>query len=207
MDTKNTLTQHLVVGFFTLLFAWLLNFYLAVSWSTSFARVSFLLLFLTLIIGPITKLKSPSTTFTPLKLPWTWRSELGIWFTITAILHVFFAVSNFGGGGILDMISSGGFGLANFLGLVALFWALILTATSFRKVIVWIGVESWKWLHKFTYVVFYLVSAHLAYFQFFSDRADPDWFGYSALVMIILVIVLQLIAFMDVTIKNKKENN
>ncbi|MBD3355204.1 hypothetical protein GF361_04430, partial [Candidatus Woesearchaeota archaeon] len=80
-DTKNTLGKHLITCIFSLTAAFLMKYMAGISWSVSFARVSFLLLFLTLIIGPIMRLVKPSKLFTLLKTPWTWRGELGIWFT------------------------------------------------------------------------------------------------------------------------------
>ncbi len=207
MDAKNTFLQHLLVGFFTLLLALGFNQILGIRWSTSFARISFVLLFLTLVIGPLTKLKNPGQVSSPLKLPWSWRSELGIWFTVSALTHVYFAMGGrpgwnlskaLGGG-----IGGGGYGLANLLGFVALFWSLVLAATSFGKVIKFLGIKSWKWLHSFTYVVFYLVTLHLAYFQFFSSYGGgPDWFGYSAVTMALVVVFLQLAAFVKIMAKD-----
>lgn len=209
MDAKNTLTQHLAVGAFTLLLAFGFHYLMGVRWSTTFARVSFILLFLTLVIGPATKLKKPSRSFSPLRLPWSWRSELGIWFTIASIAHFYFVmegrpqwslVKALGGG-----VGGGGYGLSNFLGLVALVWSVILTATSFGKVIKALGVESWRWLHSFTYVVFYLVSAHLIYFQFFSTYGGgPDRFGYVSLAMMGVVTGLQAAAFLKTVLSGEK---
>ncbi len=209
MDAKNTLVQHIVVGFFTLLLAFGFHYLLSIRWSTAFARVSFILLFLTLIIGPVTKLKKPSRVFSPLQLPWSWRSELGIWFTISSLLHFYFVmggrpqwnlVKALGGG-----VGGGGYGLANFIGLLALIWSLILTATSFGKVIKALGIDSWRWLHSFTYVIFYLVSSHLVYFQFFSTYGGgPDRFGYASILMMVLVITLQTGAFLKTVLSEKK---
>jgi len=201
-DVRNTLKQHLIVGASSLGLAFLLNSFLGIRWSTSFARTSFLLLFLTLIIGPIMRLRKPEEASSPLKTPWSWRGELGIWFTITGLFHFFFAMNGFinwslmkslGGG-----IGGGGLGLANLLGYIALFWALLLTATSFNKVIKFLGVDSWKWLQSHAYVIFYLVAGHLIYFQFFSTYGGgPDWFGYTSIAMIITVVILQTAGFVN----------
>ncbi len=208
MDAKNTLIQHLIVGIFSLALASIFKFLLDIPWSTSFGRVSFILLFLILIIGPIMRLKKPTESSSPLTTPWSWRSELGIWFTLTALTHFIIVIV---GRPFSDLINIGGsgFGLANLIGLIALFWALILAATSFGKIIEFLGVESWKWLHSSTYVIFYLVSAHFIYFQFFSTYGDvgPDWFGYTAVVMAIIIVVLQLIAFVNAIIKYRKKAN
>ncbi len=210
MDARNTLVQHFIVGVFSIVLAFSFKHFLGIRGSTAFARVSFILLVLTLLIGPVMRLKKPRVVSTPLKLPWSWRSELGIWFTITSLVHVFAAMSGrpnwdllkaLGGG-----IGGGGYGLANLLGLVALFWALILTATSFGKVIKWLGVESWRWLHSFTYVIFYLVAAHSIYFQFFSSYGGgPDFFGYMYAAMVLLITALQFAAFAK-TVGEQRKN-
>lgn len=206
MDAKNTPLQHLTVGTLALGLAFVFHFLFDTHWATAFARVSFVLLFLTLIIGPLMKLREPTRVSSPLQSPWFWRSELGIWFTLTALAHFYFIMDgrpkwNFvkvlGGG-----VGGGGYGLANLLGLIALVWALILTTTSFGKVIAFLGVESWKWLHSFAYVIFYLVAGHFIYFQFFSTYGGgPDWFGYTALVMTLTIIALQLAAFTKAVLK------
>jgi methionine sulfoxide reductase heme-binding subunit len=206
MDIKNTSIQHVIVGIFSLILASLFNSLLQIPWSTSFGRVSFILLFLILIIGPIMRLKKPTESSSPLVIPWSWRGELGIWFTLTALAHFIIVVVGRPLPNLIK-IGGGGYGLANFLGLIALFWALLLTVTSFGKVIAFLGIKSWKWLHSLTYVIFYLVSAHFIYFQFFSTYGvvGPDWFGYLAGAMAIVVIVLQLIAFTIAVAKYRKK--
>ena len=206
MDARNTLRQHLIVGIFSLGLVSIFKFLLDVSWNVSFARVSFILLFLILIIGPIMRLKRPTESSSPLFAPWSWRGELGIWFTLTALTHFiiliilrpFSTFITFGGEG---------YGLANLLGLIALFWALLLTVTSFGKVIAFLGIDLWRWLHSLTHVVFYLVSGHFIYFQFFSTYggAGPDWFGYLAVAMAVIIIVLQLVTFILMITKYRKK--
>ncbi len=209
MDAKNTPIQHLAVGVLFLGLAFSLRRFLGLSQSVIFARVAFLLLFLTLIIGPITKLKKPTVISSPLKLPWSWRSELGIWFAIFSLIHFYFAMSGRPKWNLLSALGGGiggeGYGLANLLGLIALFWTLILAFTSPGKIIKWLGVKSWKWLHSMTYVVFYLVAAHTFYFQFFSKyRGGPDWFGWPAVAMTVIVIIFQLSAFIETLVSQKK---
>ncbi len=209
MDAKNTPIQHLAVSFLFFALAFGLRRFLGLSQSVVFARVAFLLLFLTLIIGPITKIKKPSVISSPLKLPWSWRSELGIWFAIFSLIHFCFAMNGRPKWNLLVALGGGiggeGYGLANLLGLVALFWSLILAFTSPGKIIKWLGVSSWKWLHSMTYVIFYLVATHTVYFQFFSKyRGGPDWFGWPAVLMAITVIILQLLAFAKTLVGQKR---
>ena len=206
MDTKNTTIQHLIVGIFTLALIAVFKFLLDVPWSTSFGRISFILLFLTLLIGPIMRLKKPTENSSPLTTPWCWRGELGIWFALTALAHFIIVLVGRPFASLIK-IGGSGFGLANLLGLIALIWALLLTTTSFNKIILFIGIGAWKWLHSLTYVIFYLVAGHFVYFQFFSTHGEigPDWFGYIAVVMAMITIVLQLIAFIVAITKHRKE--
>lgn len=210
MDAQNTFLQHFLVGVVSVALAALFALYLGTGWSTAFGRVAFILLFLTLFIGPFMKLKEPATVSDPLKTPWYWRSELGIWFTITGLVHVCFAMSGRPGWSFLKALGGfeggGGYGLANLLGFIALALGVILAATSFGKVIRFLGVESWKWLHSFTYVIFYLVVGHLLYFQFFTTYGDgPNWFGYFGLAMAGLIIVMQFTAFVKSIKEDKRE--
>ncbi len=211
IDVKNSLGKHICVGFFSIGLAILLNYLFSVGWSTSFARVSFLLLFFVLIIGPIMRLIKPKESFSIFKYPWTWRGELGIWFVITGLLHFYFAMSkgfinwnflNALGGGI----GGGGLGLANLLGLVALVLSLVLAVTSFNKIIKFLGIESWKWVQSFAYVVFYLVTAHLIYFQFFTTHGSgPDWFGYTSIIIFFIILILQISAFVKTVNESRTE--
>jgi len=153
----------------------------------SVAAVSFVLLFLVLIIGPIMKLWRPVVEHLPWEMPWSWRGELGIWFFLLSLAHVGLVMYDREGLGTLR--------LADYLGLVALFWALVLTATSFEKVIKFIGVKSWKWLHSFAYVIFYLVGFHTINHAFLRTGRPDSWIHWSYLVMITVVIVLQISAF------------
>lgn len=205
MDGYNTIKQHSIVG--TLSLALVLLFFMGLDTSlpASFARVSFFLLFITMSIGPIMKMKSSSTSVSPLLHPWVWRGELGIWFTLMGLMHFILLAVERPITSFVEM-GGGGYGLANLLGLVALFWALILSATSSSKAIRSLGISSWKWVQNFAYLIFYLIAGHYMYFQFFStygDNPGPDWFGYVATGMTILVILLEMIAFVVVTKKEK----
>ena len=154
------------------------------------------------------RIKEPRKDSTPFMTPWKWRGELGIWFALTGLIHFIIVLRE---RPLWELIKIGGsgYGLANLLGLVALFWALVLAATSFGKVIGLLGVESWKRLHTLTYVVFYLVAGHFMYFQFFSTYGEvgPDWFGYMALAMTLIIIILQAIAFILAIAKRGKKMN
>jgi sulfoxide reductase heme-binding subunit YedZ len=206
MDAKNTLWQHLIVGISSVGLALIFKFLLNNSWSVSFARVSFILLFLVLAIGPIMRMKKSVKDLESFFTPLSWRGELGIWFFITGLTHFIFVLLRRPFSELIK-IGGGGYGLTNLLGLVALVWALLLAVTSFGTVIKFLGVELWKKLHTLTYVVFYLIAAHFIYFQFFSTYGEvgPDWFGYLAVTMTAIIIILQLIAFTCMIKKHRGE--
>src|SRR3989344_4013599 len=107
MDARNTLRQHIIVGVFSFALVLIFRFLIDIQWSTSFGRVSFILLSLVLLIGPVMKIIKPTHISSPLENPWSWRGELGIWFTITALIHFFIILS---GRPFSELIKIGGSG-------------------------------------------------------------------------------------------------
>src|SRR3989339_1975983 len=98
---------------------------------------------MTLAIGPLAKLWKPAVRLVP------WRREMGIWFALLALSH-FIRVRDYAA-------LEPGIELPRLLGLIALFWTLILAATSSDRAVNFLGPSSWKWLHVMAYVIFYLV--------------------------------------------------
>lgn len=111
-----------------------------------------------------------------------------------------------------------GFGIANLAGLMALTFTLTLAATSFDRAVNFLGVSSWKWLHSFSYVVFYLSAIHVLYFAFIHYtpsllRAvlgqptnypdNPLKFYYLAAFLSVLVV--QIIAFI-LTVRKQRNS-
>ncbi|MBI2038622.1 MAG: hypothetical protein HYT19_01730 [Candidatus Nealsonbacteria bacterium] len=162
----------------------------------SIARVAFILLFLVLIIGPIMQLWRPRLSVLPFDLPWSWRGELGIWFTILSIVHLFLVY--------YEQEWQIRLTLASLLLWVVLFWALILTATSSSRVIKFLSVESWRWLHSHAYVIFYLASIHIIDHAFLGHHSSGDWFSWIYLIMIVTVMVLQFSAFIKNVVYYRK---
>jgi len=141
-----------------------------------------------LVIGPLAKLWKPAARLI------SWRREMGIWFAILAFVH-FARINDF-------LILFPDTQLPRFLGLVALFWALVLAATSSDRAVNFLGPSSWKWLHGMAYVIFYLVVGHAAYFLFWR-YSELNWFQYPFLVMAIAVPALQLGAFAKEVMRQK----
>lgn len=200
MDFHNTFLYHLVVAIVSFILVFILSS-TGVGFNRAVAGVAFVLLFLTLIIGPIVRLFRANLTNLPWELPWSWRGELGIWFTIMSIIHLSFVFA----GKQWDVIGYVvGMRLSDFVAFVALFLALVLMSTSFSRVIKFIGISSWKWLHSFTYVVFYLISAHVINHAFLRPDRPENWIHWLYLFMMIAVIVLQFIAFSKTVIDYRK---
>jgi sulfoxide reductase heme-binding subunit YedZ len=213
---KNTLFyRHFVVGAIALLLA-LPFWYGRLDWDPEMrfwravGDASFLLLFFTLAIGPLAKLWPPAGKLVP------WRRETGIWFGLLAFLHTFLVWNGWARWDVwrflgyeyipeLDRLAriEPGFGLANLIGLAAVFLTLALVATSSNRAISKLGANSWKWLQYGSYTVFYLVVLHTLYFLFmhytvsFHRRVppNPNWFRYPFLLLSLTIIALQTAAF------------
>lgn len=177
---------------------------------------SFALFALALAVGPLSTLWAPARRLLP------WRRAFGIWFALVALFHAYlvwdgWARWDFGRlfgyedltpvGGPEQVMTDPGFGLANLIGLVALFWALVLAATSSDWVMRLLGARGWKYVQQYAYVVFYLVGIHGAYFLFMHYELslksivfrkgvpDPNWFRFWFVGALATVFLLQVSAF------------
>lgn len=221
--------RHLGVAFIGLLlagFVWQAND----TWSPdmrlwkSLGGASFSLLWFAVFIGPAARI------WQPLQRLISFRREVGVWFFLIAFLHgylildgwVRWSVWEFFGYQYIPevemyMRAESGFGLANLAGLMALTFAFTLATTSFDRAVNFLGVSSWKWLHSFSYVVFYLSVIHVLYFAFIHYtpsllRAvlsqptnypdNPLKFYYLA--AFLSVLLLQVIAFIVTVRKQRK---
>lgn len=200
MDFRNTFLYHLIIALMSLLLV-LALLSSGINLNRATAGTAFFLLFLTLIIGPIMRLWKPNSKALPLNLPWSWRGELGIWFTIVSIVHISFVLSSKQWDVVNYIIKMR---LSDLVALVAIFFAIILTITSFGRVIKFLGMASWRWLHSFAYVIFYLVGAHVINHAFLRSGHPEDWLHWSYLVMILIVIALQASAFGKTVIDYRK---
>ncbi len=185
---------------------------------------SYVLLLAALILGPLAKLV-PSTR------SWLrWRRQIGIWFALTATLHGFLILNGWARWSLRRFLGyefipqlgefgrearlEPGFGLANIIGAVALFLALILAATSSDMALRRLGRPAWSWLHRLAQSVLILSLLHGGYFLFihytvsFHKNVPPslDWFRLPFLGAGIAVIALQAVTFMRVSEPGDPEN-
>ncbi|KAF6246257.1 hypothetical protein C6990_10270 [Nitrosopumilus sp. b3] len=214
---NNFVTRHLLIG--TIAISLTFVFWLAhYDWNEdmrlwrAFGDAGYSLLFMTLIIGPLSKLWSHSIFLL------SWRREIGIWFAVLAIIHgILIAngwanwdVAKFFGYEFIPQLGriarlEPGFGLANTLGFVAFLWIVILAITSSNRAMKWLGASSWKWIHTGSHIVFYLVAIHTSYFLFihytesFHKTVPPQsTFVIPFILMSITVLALQISSYIKV---------
>ena len=170
---------------------------------------AFMLLFVTLVMGPMTRLWKPFARVL------VWRRYTGMWFALLALVHGLLILDGWARWSWATLLGyefvpqlgrdarlEPGFGLANIMGLAALFWALILAVTSFDRAVQFLGGSAWKWLHQGAHTIFYLSAIHAAYFLFIHYTLSfhrvpppPNWFRVPLLLLVGSVIVLQGLAF------------
>ncbi len=175
----------------------------------AFGDAAFVYLFLTVALGATARLLPIFQRVLP------WRRELGVWFALTGLVHGYLVWDGWARWNVLRLLGyefvaelgrnvrlDPGFGLANLMGIVALVLALVLAATSSDRAVDLLGIAGWKWLHSFTYVIFYLVALHGVYFLFIHYTLSwhrpvppPNWFRFYFLAMVLLVPALQTAAF------------
>ncbi len=161
------------------------------------AAVPWFLLFLVLIIGPVTKIWPSISRWYGGNFPLDWRSELGIWFVIWSLAHV------------LGVFRAMGWDIAGFVvgmspwafaALVGVIIAVILAITSNTWAYQFMGPKAWKWHQSHgTYVMFWLLTVHI-YDQTFLRGGTPpeDPLHLLYVTTIILVVGLHLGAFLKV---------
>jgi sulfoxide reductase heme-binding subunit YedZ len=145
--------------------------------SVATAYAGFLLIGATLILGPFNLMRSrPNPVTTDL------RRDLGIWAALLSLAHVVLALGNHLGGRIWQYfvwpdyaaraipIRHDSFGMANYLGLVATLWILLLLVISNDLSLRRLGKSRWKALQRWNYGVFLLAAAHTALFALITER-------------------------------------
>lgn len=187
-------------------------------WNRATADASFVLLTITMGIGPIAQL-SPQLRFL---VPF--RRELGIYSVALAAIHTAiilggWVVWDFGrlfgfefhpGLGRYVMVQHG-FGLANAIGVLALVYGLTLALTSSDRLVRLLGGPVWKFVQRAAYVLWALAVIHTGYFLFlqFLDyhRETPvpnplqPWY----VVLIGLVLCLRIVASLNLWNSARKQ--
>jgi len=210
----STVLRHLVVASLGALIAY--GFWLTrANWDPemrfwkAIGNASLLLLYVTLVVGPLARLRLPGARFV------RYRRELGVWFALFGLVHSLLILNGWVrwewqrllGYEFIPELGrfvrlEPGFGLANLIGITSGVIALLLLATSTDWAVRKLGADSWKFLHQGTYVIFWLVVLHTGYFlfihyteHFHRTPPPPDWFRWPFVGLTIVVIALHTTAF------------
>ncbi len=175
-------------------------------WNRAVGDMSVILVAFSMSIGPLSRLFPKARSAIP------WRREFGIYGVLLAIIHTFIILAGwvewewmrlFGyqlhPSGVYIMLQQG-FGLANIIGFVALFYGLILAISSSDWSQRVLSGPIWKFLQQSAYVLWMLIVVHTAYFLYlhFQDyhRAvpEPNWAQWPFAGLVATIIVLQMAA-------------
>jgi sulfoxide reductase heme-binding subunit YedZ len=230
-STKIVLLRYLVVGIIAALITYLV-WAVNGTWSPdmrlwkAFGGGSFALLWFAVFIGPAARLWHPLARLV------SFRREAGVWFFLIALVHGYLVLDGWARWSVWEFFGyqyiaeaqmymrvESGFGLANLLGLVALIFGLALAATSFDRAVNFLGTSAWKWLHSFSYVIFYLGALHTIYFAFIQYSPSllravlgqpmnyPDNpLKYYYLAAFLSVLVAQTVAFI-ITVRKHRDTS
>lgn len=177
-------------------------------WNRAAGDMSLVMVALAMGIGPIARLWKNFRKFLP------WRRELGIYGVLLAIIHVAIILVGWIEWDLVKLFGyeihpvtgkyvmlQHGFGLSNAIGIVALVYAITLALTSNDWSQKKLGSFIWKFLQQGAYVYWALITVHTAYFlylhfQDFHRRVpDPNWAQLPFAILVLLVVSLQISAF------------
>jgi sulfoxide reductase heme-binding subunit YedZ len=155
-----------------------------------FGYLSLVYIVVTLLIGPWRILRVRPT---PVNI--NLRRDIGIWAAITGVVHVVLSFQIHLGGRVLlyflQPLERGGykplvslFGLANYLGLLAVVILILLMGLSNDLSLRWFGARRWKLLQRSNYILFVLVLLHTVGYQVIIKR-EP--------IMVLMVVGLTLL--------------
>jgi sulfoxide reductase heme-binding subunit YedZ len=183
-----TLVRHLVVivaaGSAVLFFGWLRGEWDPMHrWNRAFGDTAFILIGLTMSLGPIVVLLPRASPLLP------WRREFGIYSGVAATVHTLIVFVGWFG---LDLWRMSGFafhptlqrnvlvehglGLGNWIGAFALIPAIGLVLISSDRAFSFFGPRTWKWLQSAASAIWILVVLHAGYFlvMHFQHFHRPD---------------------------------
>lgn len=193
VDPFNRWKHHTAVVLFSLVIAGIL-WVSGHSVGRILGAVPWVLLFLVMCIGPLTKIRPSISSWYGGNFPLNWRSELGIWFVLWSLAHVGYVFDRLEWdiAGFLTEMSAWAFAAT-----IGVILGVILALTSNIWAYRYMGPKAWKWQQSHgTYVMFYLLAVHL-YDQMFSRSGiittDPLHTFYA--ISISIVVVLHIAAF------------
>jgi sulfoxide reductase heme-binding subunit YedZ len=153
-------------------------------WSFGTAYAGIWLLTLTLLIGPMNCLRGSRQPVSS-----DFRRDTGIWACIWGLFHTIIGLQVHLRGRmseyflqpadkpLLARVRHDMFGLANYTGLVAAIFVLVLAAISNDWSLRHFGAQRWKRVQQLNYVLFAIVIAHAIFFQIIEKRTPPFAFA------------------------------
>jgi len=175
-------------------------------WNRAVGDMSLVMIAVSMAIGPLSRLVPRLRTAIP------WRREFGIYGVLLAIIHTVIILDGwvvwdfarlFGyelhPSGVYVMFKHG-FGLANVIGIIALFYGLVLALSSSDWCQRKLGGPIWKFLQQSSYVLWMLIIVHTAYFlylnflDFHRQTPAPNWAQWPFAILVTSIIILQIAA-------------
>jgi methionine sulfoxide reductase heme-binding subunit len=188
-------------------------------WNRAFGDAAFALIALTMILGPLARFLRPVGRVLRL------RREFGIHGCLLIFAHGAIVLVGWVEWDLMRLLGfewhpdlndyvmfQHGFGLANAIGLAALFLAAVLAATSSDFALRRLGVSGWKFLQMGVLPLWWLSVAHVAYFLFMHflsfHRAtpEPNPLQYWFVGIVLLVFVLRSGAYVQ-TVRTRSNPN
>jgi sulfoxide reductase heme-binding subunit YedZ len=182
------------------------------SINVGLAYASLVLLGLTLAIGPLARLDARRLGRLVL-----WRRELGVVGGLLALAHVvvsakvhlewkwlqfFFTYAGDRRQGV-DLET---YGIASWLGLVAVIFLLPLLLTSNDRAERFLGASGWKWIQGHSYTIFALVVFHTAIYlnEAIAIQARQTDFWRVFWAVVVVVVALQWLAFAVTIVRRRR---
>lgn len=179
-------------------------------WNRAVGDMSVVLIALSMIIGPLTRLSAVFRTAIP------WRRELGIYGVVLAVVHTVIILAGHWVewdltrlfGYELDHLTGvyvmrqHGLGLANVIGIIGLVYGIVLALASSDWSQRLLSGSVWKFLQRSAYVMWMLIVIHTAYFMYLHFQnfrtmvPGPNWAQTPFAWLVALVALLQLAAFL-----------
>jgi methionine sulfoxide reductase heme-binding subunit len=145
-----------------------------ISFATAYAGLA--MLAVALVLGPLNLMRQrPNPVSTDL------RRDVGLWAGLWGVVHTIAGLQVHMGGDLRRYFFPGANGspvsrstetfvTANYLGLIAAFLLIVLMLLSNDVALKTLGVATWKWLQRSSYVVLALVVIHGALYQLLEKR-------------------------------------
>ena len=182
-------------------------------WNKAAADVGLLLIIAALAIGPAARLSKGLERLIP------WARPLGIWGTVWTVAHIVILLFGWSEDGVLvslrelfglkgvpftgtTVFTGSAIATANIVGTAALFYCLVMCATSNDASVRIFGTEGWRSLHRvYGHALFVLAAIHTAFFLYLfygvfpRSAPPPNFFTYVFPPAVAVFIALRSLDF------------